>query len=123
MKNKGERAGKWGEGWLVAAALALVLVFSLGVYIVRIPPRRVALPVHSADYELLRKVEMVNINAASVEKLSQLPGIGDMLAERIVAYREEHGPYDTIEQLLYVEGIGEGKLNAIRSEIYVERAG
>lgn len=118
--NRGERKGSWGEGWPVAAALALVFALSFGVYIVRIPPKVTAVPMHSVDYEQLRKTEMVNINTASVEKLSRLPGIGDMLAERIVAYRELHGPFDAIEQLLNVEGIGEGKLNAIRSEVYVE---
>ena len=121
--NRGERRGSWGEGWLIAAALALVLALSFGVYIARIPPKVTAIPVHAADYELLRRVEMVNINTASAERVSQLPGIGNLLAERIVAYREQHGSFDTIDQLLHVEGIGEGKLEAIRSEIYVERAG
>lgn len=42
-----------------------------------------------------------------------LPGIGEVLAERILLYRTEHGPFTYVEQLLYVEGIGEKKLEEL----------
>jgi len=42
-----------------------------------------------------------------------LPGIGETLAERIVVYRNTHGRFRSVEQLLNVEGIGTGKLEAI----------
>jgi competence protein ComEA len=41
----------------------------------------------------------VNVNSASVAELDRLPGIGPVTAQRIVAYREEHGPFTRIEQL------------------------
>lgn len=118
--NRGERKGRWGEGWLIAAALALVLALSFVVYAARIPQKMTATPVHAVDTERLRRVEMVDINAASVEELSQLPGIGETLAERIAAYRMEHGVFSSVEELLNVEGIGEGKLDAIRNEVYID---
>ena len=68
------------------------------------------------DYVISDKV---NINSASANTLAIFPGIGETLAERIVAYREEHGPYQSIEDLLNVEGIGENKLNLIRNYIIV----
>ena len=49
--------------------------------------------------------ELVNINTASANELTQLPGIGDVLAARIVAYRETNGPFERIDELAEVEGI------------------
>ena len=48
----------------------------------------------------------VEINTAPASELEQLPGIGK-LAERIVAYREEHGPFRRVEHLMMVRGISE----------------
>ena len=120
MKRRGECRGRWGEGWLIAAALVFVLVLSFAVYLNRIPAKEVISPVHAVEFEHLRRVEMVNLNTANVEKLSRLPGLGEVLAERIIAYREMNGTFATVEELLRVEGFGEGKLDAIRNEIYVE---
>lgn len=49
----------------------------------------------------------LNINGATAEELTQLPGIGLELAERIVAYRRQNGPFWSTEQIMDVEGIGE----------------
>jgi competence protein ComEA len=56
----------------------------------------------------------VRINQATPTELEQLPGVGPVLAGRIYAYREEHGPFATVDDLLDVPGIGEGKLAALR---------
>ena len=61
----------------------------------------------------------VNINTADVAVLAQLPGIGEVLAQRIVDYRKAHGSFTAIEQLTNVEGIGEGKLEAILEQITI----
>lgn len=55
----------------------------------------------------------VNINTATWEELASLPGIGEVLAKRIVAYRENKGPFQALTDLLKVEGIGEKKLEKI----------
>ena len=60
---------------------------------------------------------LLNINTATAEELAVLPGIGPALAVRIVAYREENGPFTSVTQLLLVEGIGEKKLSAIEDSI------
>lgn len=60
----------------------------------------------------------VDINAASVQELSSvLPGIGDTLAQRIVEYREQNGPFRSAEELMEVPGIGEKTFEAIRDLI------
>ena len=56
---------------------------------------------------------MININTASAEDLQLLPGIGPLLAERIIAYREENGPFEIPGELMNVPGIGEKKLEEI----------
>lgn len=56
---------------------------------------------------------MININTASAEDLQRLPGIGPLLAERIIAYREENGPFEIPGELMNVPGIGEKKLEEI----------
>ncbi len=63
--------------------------------------------------------ETVPINRASIEQLESLSGVGPVLAGRIVAYRDEHGPFQAIEDLLGVPGVGESKLDSIRDLISV----
>ena len=55
----------------------------------------------------------VNINTADAAELAALPGIGEVLAQRILDYRRVHGDFSAVEQLANVEGIGEGKLESI----------
>ena len=54
-----------------------------------------------------------DINVMSKAQLVSLPGIGEVLADRIITYRENNGPFQTIEDLQNVEGIGEMKLDQI----------
>ena len=61
----------------------------------------------------------VNINTADADTLTALPGIGQVLAERIVAYRRQNGPFRVIEEITKVEGIGEKKAEAILELITV----
>ena len=56
----------------------------------------------------------IDLNRASAQDLAGLHGIGPVLAERIVAYRDEHGRFESIEDLLDVPGIGEAKLALLR---------
>ena len=64
-------------------------------------------------------VSPLNINAAAAEELAALPGIGEVLAGRIVAYREEHGPFQSPEELMEVSGIGPGIFEDLRDYITV----
>lgn len=55
----------------------------------------------------------ININSASVEELTLLPGIGTSLAKRIVEYRTTVGRFRTVTDLCNVQGIGDQKLQSI----------
>ena len=59
----------------------------------------------------------VRINTATAVQLEALPGVGPVLAGRIAAYRDEHGPFTAVEDLLDVPGIGEGKLETLRDSV------
>jgi competence ComEA-like helix-hairpin-helix protein len=63
---------------------------------------------------------LININTATPQLLETLPGLGNILAERIVAYREQHGPFRRAEHLMMVRGISDRKFRAIRSLIIVQ---
>jgi competence protein ComEA len=60
---------------------------------------------------------LIDLNRAGVDELEGLPGVGPVLAERIVAYRTDHGPFQAIEDLLSVSGIGERKLESLRPHL------
>lgn len=119
MKHWGERLEERGEGRLIAAALIVILALSLAVCLAGNPGREEYAPVHSVPEDIYI-VEKVDINRAGVEEIAQLPGIGEVLAGRIVMYRENAGPFESAEDLLNVDGIGMGKLEGLRWHIYIE---
>ena len=57
--------------------------------------------------------QIININTADLDALQTLPGIGPVLAQRIIDYRMENGPFRTAGDLMNVSGIGEKKMEAI----------
>ena len=68
----------------------------------------------------LKRVQLVNINTASTQELQKLPGIGKVMAERIVAHREQFGRFRRAEHLLLVRGISDRKFREMRASIVVE---
>lgn len=77
-----------------AAALALALLM-------------IAVPSFAADGQ-------VNINQAGADELSLLPRVGPAIAERIVDFRKENGPFKTLEDLMLVRGIGEKTFDLLK---------
>ena len=117
-----ERQEKAGKNYF--ALLALTVLFLSAVLCRAVIDRRLAV---TSDYSVTVQREaaeavipertLVNVNTASAEELEKLTGIGPALAEAIVSYRDEHGAFETPEELMNVKGIGEGKLSAFRAEI------
>ena len=70
--------------------------------------------------ESLLPGEKIHVNQADEYDLTRLPGIGAKRAQAIIAYREEHGPFETEEDLLDVPGIGEVTLRDMREYILLE---
>ena len=62
----------------------------------------------------------INLNRATAEDLMRLPGIGQVMARRIIDYRERHGRFRRPEEIIIIEGFSESKYRAIARRIYVE---
>lgn len=62
---------------------------------------------------------IINLNTANLEQLCSLSGIGEVKARAIIAYREEHGPFASIEQIMEVRGIGTGLFERNRARLSV----
>ena len=74
-----------------------------------------------AGPQLLTLGLAINFNEATKEDLEALPGVGPVLAGRIVAYRQTHGPFRRIEDLQKVSGIGPKNLEQLRPYLALER--
>jgi len=62
----------------------------------------------------------ININTASAAELEKLPGVGRVLAERIIEHRKQYGPFRRPEHLIIVRGISDRRFRALRELITVE---
>jgi competence protein ComEA len=61
----------------------------------------------------------IDLNSATSDQLDTLPGVGPTTAAAILAYRSEHGPFRSVDELLDVRGIGDAKLAALRARVRV----
>ncbi len=120
--------------WIFLSVTAFFITFTFAFFIgrssvhavistERVPPMQEAAP--ESVQEAAPRSEAVsqtrlNINTAQLSELEALPGIGSVLAERIVRFREENGAFISVEQLMDVEGIGEVKYQNVEALICVE---
>jgi competence protein ComEA len=79
------------------------------------PPR--ALPLPDAASKRAASVAPVDVNRASADELRALPGIGAVLAARIVEARERHGPFASLDDLRRVRGLGRAKLDKLTASL------
>ena len=114
---------------VLLAVTALFVTFPLAFFIGR-SSVHAQITTERAPEELVRELpepesapeaaQRLELNRATQAELEALPGIGAVLAERIVAWRSANGPFVSVEQIMDVEGIGEKKFAELRDSIYVE---
>ena len=109
-------------GMIILVIGALCLMFLTGIFVGRCSRKEpVAKPTpQSSAFAATHRETRININTADAATLQSLPGIGEILAQRIIAYRNENGPFTSVYDLQNVEGIGSKKLLDILELIYVE---
>ena len=115
---------------LLASALVVIIVctYLIGVNLIkridRVDDIKDSVPItkteQEAETELGDTVNKININTATMSELTKLGGVGETLAKRIIARREETGIYTSIDQLLEIDGLGEAKFNTIAPFVTVD---
>lgn len=86
---------------------------------VLVPKRGAGAPAPAAAGGTGGAQQTININTADATALQELPGIGEVLSQRIVDHRAEHGPFASVDDLIAVKGIGEVTLEDLRDLITV----
>jgi competence protein ComEA len=97
---------------LVACTLALLLLFA-----------PVALAAAASDSSAKGgPTKPIELNSATLDDLVEIPGIGPTMAQRILDWRDEHGPFGSVDDLMKVKGIGEKSLAKLRRFVVVSKA-
>ena len=92
----------------------------LAVLLAVLPVPSICLPEYAQERSATNQPSFViDINQATAEDFQKLPGIGPALARRIVTFREKHGPFRRVEDLLAIRGIGHKKWKAIRAHVII----
>jgi len=111
---------------LTLAVLGTLALIALGVLLWQHqrPPLTVEgqpTPSQAAQWETaLKTARHVDVNTADAAELERLPGVGPLLAARVVAYRADRGRFRTPEALMQVPGIGPKTYEALRDFVTVE---
>lgn len=110
--------------------ISLSLLFVIAAFVQSALPQK--LPQTSLDAVYLQssaylqaadsapELGLININTADAKELTLLPGVGEVIAERIITYRSENGGFDNIEEIMNVSGIGEDTFERLKPLIICE---
>jgi competence protein ComEA len=77
-------------------------------------------PTNQTSANQNQSANCVNLNKASAEELEALPGIGDVMAKKIIAYRKQHAGFRRPQELIIIEGFSEKKYRALADLVCVE---
>ena len=114
------------QGWILIGITGAFLCLLIGIFVGRITdhgyiPAQAAIDAYTQPTVngTIAYDGRIDLNTATVQQLQLLPGIGPTLAQRIIDYREEHGNFTTIEELMEVNGIGEKKFEDMKPYVKI----
>lgn len=115
VKDGIEKAGGFlTEADRMKVNLAQIVQDEMMIYVPKIGEQ-----VQSVHTPGMQEEQKISVNVATKEELEKIPGVGPKKAENIMNYREENGPFQKVEDLLEVDGIGEKSLEKIKDYIIV----
>ena len=119
-----ERQEKKGKIYLLLFGLTAAFLCAAGLLCLRdrvfaVPDTYTVKTERAAREDVIPERTLVDINTATTRELEELMGIGPVLAQAIVDYRTEHGPFSSVDELLEVSGIGAGKLAGLEGQVTV----
>jgi competence ComEA-like helix-hairpin-helix protein len=106
--------------FIITMALFVVACVVVTIYSIDNQPQYIHFTPVQQTRVIDETIAPVNINTATAQELQTLSGIGEVIAGRIIAYREEVGAFLFIEEIMQVQGIAEGVFERIRDYIYVD---
>lgn len=118
MKNKPQIYLIICTALFAVLVVGTLLIRHTGDNAVSLSALRASAVTHATSAQSIKSGRL-DINTATAEELTMLPGIGEVLAQRIVEYRTSNGRFQSKNELLNVKGIGNAKLNAISDYITV----
>ena len=101
-------------------SIAAVFLFALSLVAISAAPVLAAAPAKPAAGAA--EARPVDLNTADTTALESVPGIGKSLSQRIVAFRDKNGPYQSVDDLLKVQGVGEKSIQKLRPYLTVSKA-
>jgi competence protein ComEA len=99
--------------------LCILIGFFLGRNIGKSPIHISKVPESTSPSNATISGDKININTADIDQLQKIPGVGSVIAQRIVDYREANGPFRSVSELTNVDGIGISRLEQIMDYITV----
>ena len=100
--------------------IAPVLVLVVALAALAATPVSAAAP--AAPKPAASEARPVDLNSADTATLESVPGIGKSLSQRIVAFRDKNGPFQSVDDLLKVQGVGEKSIQKLRPYLTVSKA-
>lgn len=117
MSNSQKRNNRWIAFIVCYCAVMLAVLIGLRVWQFE---RTVSVPkIENTDIPAPVTVLLVDINTAKLDELTELPGIGEVMGQRIIDYREQNGKFACIEDIMKVDGIGQGTFEKLKPLITV----
>lgn len=109
---------------LIAVRVSIAACLATGLLVLGTTPAGSAAPEPSkrAGGSPSQGEAVVDVNKATAQELANVPGIGPSIAGRIVEFREKNGPYERLEDLMKVRGIGEKSFQKLRPHLTVTKA-